>query len=276
MSDAPKFLDQFHYQITGDDSFPKLVFLHGAMGFSLNWRRIAKAFENEYQVLVFDQRGHGRSFQPATGYAPEDYSDDLRKILDELGWEQIRLVGHSMGGRTAFHFAYEFPQRVTQLVIEDVGPGIYPTGASLVLRMLDAVPVPFVTKREAKRWFDEEFPKIFKDERNVAGLSGYLYANLTENEAKQAVWKFYAPGVRESIAQGRASDRWDVIESLSIPTLVIRGAESRDLARAVFERMIKENSWIRGVEIPNAGHWVHSDQPDLFIETLRDFFSGKR
>src|SRR5436305_14748609 len=110
------FLDNFHYQITGvteasGGEAPKLVFLHGVMGYSANWRRIARAFEHTHHVLVYDQRGHGRSFQPPTGYAPEDYASDLEKILDELGWGAIQLVGHSMGGRAALHFAYESPDR---------------------------------------------------------------------------------------------------------------------------------------------------------------------
>ncbi len=274
MSNAANYLAKFHHQITGPESAPKLVFLHGVMGFAANWRRIAKAFENEYQVLVYDQRGHGRSFQPATGYGPEEYAEDLLQILDSLGWEKIRLVGHSMGGRAAYHFAAKNSERLTQLVIEDIGPSMYPTGASLVLRMLDAVPVPFPSKKAAKEWFDTEFMRIFRDERKVEGLAGYLYANITENEKKEAVWRFYEPGIRESVARSRALERWEDIEALSVPTLLVRGEFSRDLPREIYDRMLQVNPRIKGVEIKDSGHWVHSDQPDLFIETLQQFFAS--
>lgn len=270
------YLSNFYYQITGPaheaDQAPKLVFLHGVMGYAANWRRIAKAFEQDYQVLLYDQRGHGRSFQPATGYGPEDYAEDLRKILDELGWQKVHLVGHSMGGRVAYHFGSANPERVTRLVIEDIGPKMYPVGESLITRLLDATPVPFPSKREAKAWFDTEFMEIFADERRKEGLAAYLYANLTENEKKEAVWRFYEPGIRETVALGRSAEHWEQIEALSVPTLLMRGEYSRDLPREIYEQILQANLRIKGVEIPDAGHWVHSDQPEAFIQCLREFF----
>jgi pimeloyl-ACP methyl ester carboxylesterase len=202
-------LEKFHYQITGPADAPKLVFLHGVMGFAANFRRIARAFEEEFQVLVYDQRGHGRSFHALQGeYAAENYAADLRQILEELGWKQAAVVGHSMGGRVAFHFASQHPEMVTRLVIEDIGPSMHPTGASLVLRMLDAVPVPFADKRAAKKWFDTDFLQLFKDERQKEGLAAYLYANITENERNEAVWRFSEAGIRASVANGREFERW--------------------------------------------------------------------
>lgn len=268
-------LSNFHYQMTGQENGPKLVFLHGVMGFASNFRRIAKAFENEYQVLTYDQRGHGRSFHPAIGYAPDDYANDLLNIIDELGWEKIRLVGHSMGGRAAYHFAAKYPERLTQLVIEDIGPAMYPTGAGFVTKLLDATPVPFPSKRAAKEWFDRDFIEIFKGERKVESLAGYLYANITENDAKEGVWRFYEPGIRESVAAGRAAERWDEIEAIRTPTLLIRGEFSQDLPRAVYDRMLTVSPRIEGIQFADSGHWVHSDHPDQFIEVLRAFFDKK-
>ncbi|HVK61504.1 MAG TPA: alpha/beta hydrolase [Bdellovibrionales bacterium] len=267
-------LSKFYHQITGPaESEKKLVFLHGVMGFSANWRRIARAFENEYQVLVYDQRGHGRSFRPPTGYGPDDYASDLLEIINELGWQKIHLVGHSMGGRAAFHFATKHPDRVTQLVIEDIGPSMYPAGADLVSRLLDSVPVPFESKRAARAWFDTEFQQIYANNPKREQLAEYLYANLSENEQKEAVWRFFEPGIRESISQGRSRERWEDISGLTIPTLVIRGEMSTDLPREIFDRMLAANPRIEGVEVLNSGHWIHADQPEVFIETLRRFFN---
>lgn len=272
-------LESFYYQIYGPENasveIPKLVFLHGVMGYAANWRRIAKAFESRFQVLTFDQRGHGRSFHPESGYAPEDYAQDLEAILEELGWEKVHLVGHSMGGRVALTFAANRPSRVTRLVIEDIGPEMQPAASSLVIRMLDTVPVPFPSKREAKAWFDTEFMRIFAAEPNREALAAYLYANLTENENKEAVWRFSEKGVRESITQGRATDRWAEVQRLSMPTLLVRGERSKDLPREVFERVVAANPHIEGVEIKGAGHWVHSDQPEAFISVIERFFAGE-
>ena len=115
-------LENFHYQVLGASSAPKLVFLHGLLGSGNNWRKITAQFQDRFQILIYDQRGHGRSFQPDTGYAPEDYAQDLTKILDELNWAKINLVGHSMGGRNALAFSTMNPERLNSLVIEDIGP----------------------------------------------------------------------------------------------------------------------------------------------------------
>ena len=275
MLNEQKYLDHFYTQITGPSDAPKLVFLHGVMGFALNFRRIAKAFENEYQVLLYDQRGHGRSFQPESGYAPTDYADDLRKILTDLGWEKIRLVGHSMGGRAAYSFASHFPEMVTQLVIEDIGPSLSVDTGSLVIRMLDAIPVPFASKAAAKEWFDTKFLEIFGDEHDPKGLAAYLYSNMKENENKEAVWRFSAHGIRESIAHGRNAVSWDEIRNLKMPTLLMHGELSNDLSHETYERILRENARIEGVEFPQTGHWIHSEKPDLFIQALREFFDKK-
>jgi pimeloyl-ACP methyl ester carboxylesterase len=250
---------------------PKLVFLHGVMGYAANWRRIARAFESRCQVLVYDQRGHGRSFHPESGYEADDYASDLLELLDALEWSKVNLVGHSMGGRVALKFSSIHPDRVTRLVIEDIGPSMLQAGSSLVLRMLDAVPVPFSDKRTAKHWFDTEFLELFKAERKKEDLAAYLYANLVENDAKQAVWRFSEQGVRESVRGGRTHELWQEVRLLAMPTLLIRGELSKDLPRDVYERVLRENPRISGVEIAGAGHWVHSEKPEEFIAQLEAF-----
>jgi pimeloyl-ACP methyl ester carboxylesterase len=59
-----------------------------------------------------------------------------------------------------------------------------------------------------------------------------------------------------------------------MPTLWVRGAESRELSRENYEKVLATNPLVQGVEIPNAGHWVHADQADLFTQALKDFVGG--
>lgn len=276
-NDQASVLSKFHHQISGNVSGPKLVFLHGVMGFSLNWRRIIKAFEADYHCLVYDQRGHGRSFQPAVGYNSETLAADLEQIIDELGWKEINLVGHSMGGRASFYFAAQNPERVTRLVIEDIGPSAVSTGTgtTFIEKMLDVVPVPFPSKRDARTWFDTEFPRIFANHRKKEQLAEYLYANLKEDEQGQAVWRFYAPGIRETVISSRLHARWEDIQALTMPTLVMRGEFSEDLPNDVYERMLSTNANLQGVVFKGAGHWIHADMPDEFISVLRQFLNAE-
>lgn len=261
--------DRFHLQILGNELGPKLVFLHGLMGSGANWRKITPYFENAYHILLIDQRGHGRSFQPESGYSPEDYAQDLYEILEHLQWKQVMLVGHSMGGRNALCFASQWPDRVKKLVIEDIGPELQDAGARRIEELLDQVHTPYVSRAEARRDLLEEFPlRISSSQAHT--LAQFFYSNLEEKKNGQVDWRFSLSGIRESLRAGRVRDRWQEWEMLKVPTLVIRGQHSQDLPLEIFSRMRKRENVI-GVEIPNAGHWVHFDQPQRFTEVLLQF-----
>jgi esterase len=237
------------------------------MGFGANWRKVVSSFEDQFQILTFDQRGHGRSLKPESGYAPENYADDLARILDELGWDKIHLVGHSMGGRNALNFAARFPQRVISLVLEDISPVGDPKDVERYQKLLGKVPTPFKSKKEAKDFLLNEFGDPV--------MGNYFYSNLVENDQGLIDWRFSKSGILESVRQGRAHDRWKDWEDLKMPTLLIRGGNSTELSQEMYEEMLKKNPRAKGVVVEGAGHWVHFDKPIEFIQNLGAFLSAK-
>lgn len=270
------FLEQIHYQVLGNASEKQpVVFLHGLMGYGLNWRRIASSFQSDRQALIYDQRGHGRSFKPDTGYRPEDYADDLALILDELGWEQIDLVGHSMGGRNSLNFCYRFPHRVRRFVIEDIGPVVTPDSLERVQKMINLVPVPFPNKLAAKEFLLNEYPRLLSGGPQASTLGQYFYANMAEQPDGTVSWRFKVEVMVTSLKEGRVRERWHEWDELMIPTLVVRGEKSEDLSREIFDEMLRRNRLSRGIEVKGAGHWVHFDKPDLFIKILHRFLDSE-
>jgi esterase len=242
---------------------PWLIFLHGLTGSSANWRKITPAFQDRYNILSYDQRGHGKSLKPQTGYAPKDYASDLHFIMRSMGIETANIIGHSMGGRNALSFTNLFPENVLKLVIEDIGPD-YSDGNDLA-KLLKSVPVPFPSKLKAKEFFLNDLgdPK----------LGNFLYTQIKENEKREAVWIFDINNILETIEEGQRNPQWNEIKALKCPTLVIRGERSKSLPLETFKKMISTNSHIKGVEIKNSGHWVHFDQPQAFINALNSFLS---
>jgi pimeloyl-ACP methyl ester carboxylesterase len=269
------YLQNFKFDLVGAEQSPKLVFLHGLMGSGANWRKISTHLRDRFQVLSFDQRGHGRSFHPKGGYAPEDYAEDLLKILDDLGWSAIHLVGHSMGGRNALKFASLYPEKVRSLVIEDIGPEGNPVAMERTLRLLDLVPTPFPDKTRAKEFFENDFPLLIKNHPQKSILGPYLYTNIEEKSDGTADWRFHKDGIIESLRQGHFRPQWEEVRSLKMPTLWIRGERSEDLPRAEFEKVLAANSKIRGHEISGAGHWVHFEKPKEFMGLLESFYSSQ-
>ncbi|MNJ92820.1 Non-heme chloroperoxidase [compost metagenome] len=268
------YLTNFNYKIFGPEGGRKWVFLHGLMGYGQNWRKIVSALEETEQCLVYDQRGHGKSFQPAEGYGPEDYADDLKMIVDELGWDQFILVGHSMGGRNVLNFASRFPEMLTHLVIEDIGPETAPNAHEYYEYLLNLVPTPFPSRAAAKDFFNGEFQRTAKTREKVEVMAGYFYANMEEKPDGTVDWRFSKHGIIESVKSGRNRDRWDEIKGLTVPTLLVRGENSNELSRENYLKMLASNPMIKGVEIPGAGHWVHSDQSQAFIDVLKTFVGG--
>ncbi len=241
-----------------------MVFLHGLMGYGQNWRSIARHFEKDYQVLTYDQRGHGKSFHPDSGYRPEDYAEDLRNITEELNWQDFILIGHSMGGRNAIEFAHLYPEKLRALVVVDIGPDYNPAAIAKIERIFQIAAAPFSSREEAKELFFEHFTE---------NLANYLYANL-EKKDDLWNWRFSKHGVLESLYQGREKNRWQEWQSIKMPTLVIRGALSEDLTQKVYEKMLESNPHAQGSIIEGSGHWVHFEKREAFLAALESFLKS--
>src|SRR5437762_8640762 len=101
---------------------PPVVFLHGLTGVAEVWGPTVAALEPRRHCFAFDQRGHGHSPKPATGYGVAAFVADLLDGLHALGLDRPHLVGHSMGARVAFVAAARHPASFRSVAIVDIGP----------------------------------------------------------------------------------------------------------------------------------------------------------
>ena len=107
-----------HYPRTGGNK-PPLVLLHGLMTNGLCWTGLARALEREYDVIMPDARGHGKSSVPDYGYRYEDHANDVVGLIKTLGLPAPILMGHSMGGMTAAVVASHNPKLLSGLILAD-------------------------------------------------------------------------------------------------------------------------------------------------------------
>lgn len=269
--------DKFFIREYGQDKnkAPTLVFIHGLLGWGLNWSPVIKYFESEFHILTYDQRGHGRSFQPESGYAPEDYAQDLKDILDSLGLKSVHLVGHSMGARTAQCFAAQYPGRTLSLTIEDMGPNPENESTFSTQQMILSVPVPFKTKAEMDDYFEAEFKvKTASDDTQKSVMANFLKANLTrqpmgQNES-QINWRFSLSGILETLDHG-LKPRWSEFKCIEVPTLILKGENSKHLSLNTFELMKGSLPSAEAYIIPNVGHWIHYQAPEVFSQYVLKF-----
>lgn len=107
----------------GTEGKPPLVLVHGGLDHARNWDYVARQFNVDYHVYALDLRGHGNSaWAPGAIYSLAEYVLDLSTLLDIVGSDPVYLVGHSLGGIIATHYAGLYPARVKKLVnIEGIG-----------------------------------------------------------------------------------------------------------------------------------------------------------
>ncbi|WP_211317902.1 alpha/beta fold hydrolase [Deinococcus yavapaiensis] len=115
---------EIHYVRTGGDK-PTLIALHGLAGSGACWTALARTLEDEYDVVMPDARGHGRSSAPSDGYLYCDHASDVVGLIDALQLTDPILLGHSMGGMTAAVVASELGTALRGVVLVDptfIGP----------------------------------------------------------------------------------------------------------------------------------------------------------
>ena len=115
-----------------------LLILHGYFGMSDNWKSLGNQFSEAYEVHLIDQRNHGRSFHEDT-FNYEVLVEDLYRYIQCHQLENIYLIGHSMGGKTAMLFAVTYPELVRKLIVVDISPRRYEPHHNAILAGLNGV-----------------------------------------------------------------------------------------------------------------------------------------
>lgn len=249
-----------------------IVLLHGLRGYSATWRRLAGVLAHRYRLIAIDQRGRGESdWDPARNYYTDAYLADLEGLVDRLALRRCVLLGHSMGGTTAYVYAARHPERLAALVIEDIAPGSSTEGegADRIRAEMKSLPLAFATRAEAKAYWRARRPSLGDD-----ALEERLAESMREEADGRWTWRYDAEGisaVRLAPDPARIVDLWPVVSRITTPTLVIRGGNSDFCPAPTVARMCAANPHIASATVPGASHYVHDDQPEAFNQLVARF-----
>ena len=268
---------QIHYVIGGHGD--PVVLLHGWPATWYEWRHVMPALAKNYTVIAPDLRGLGDSSKPLTGYDGKTVAEDIHQLVAKLGFKTIFLVGHDIGSQIAYSYAAAHPTEVKRLVVIDytfsgfAPPGKMPTWWSVFHQVPD-IPEALVEGKELMylSWFYH----------NLA----YNPAAITQADINEFVSHYSAPGgMRTGFEYYRAFPQ-DAIENqnysktkLTMPVLAVGGSYY-----PVFGGNVTSNSAlyamktlaqnVRGMQVPNSGHWIPEEQPEVIIKLLDSFFGG--
>ena len=262
---------ELHYLEWGRASNPPVILLHGLRGHAHSWDEVSNSLKDNYNVFAIDQRGRGSSdWSPIQDYSIEAYSNDLLKFSDLLGLNKFILIGHSMGGRNAMHFASQHTEKLIKLGIIDIGPKIDSVGSERIGNEMANGPTEFKSFQDIVTHLRESSP--YASDTTLLRRAKYA-TKITDN--KTYIWT-YDPAIREQRKTGstiQPLDLWDSIPNINCPTMIFRGIQSDILSREVAEKMTNRIPIAKTVAINNATHTVFEDNPDDFITELLKFLS---
>ena len=248
-----------------------LVILHGLYGSSGNWMSIGKKLSQYFTVYLPDQRNHGHSpHHPVHTY--ETLREDLYEFFRIHRIENAILMGHSMGGKTAMSFALQYGSKIDKLIVVDIAPVDYRNTSQQVihekiistLQLTD--PTVIHNRNEADQMMQASIPQY--------GIRQFLLKNLKRNDNGRYEWILNIDAIAgnmEHIAAGILPESSQEVYRTDVPALFIKGEKSRYIDRdseAVIHRVFTHS---RIVTIPGAGHWVHAEQPALFLQAVCEF-----
>lgn len=240
----------------------RIIILHGLFGMSDNWHFISQQLSAEYQLVVPDQRNHGSSpHSDEMSYTL--MADDIKELLDELGWEKAHIIGHSMGGKVAMNFALQYPGKTEKLLVADIAPKQYHRGHDDIFDALFSIDLEsFETRGQIDQYLQPKLPDF--------GTRQFILKNLGRNEQGKFYWKMNVQGIY---------DNYDKIISAALPegrqyageTLFIKGDRSRYIKEGD-ETLIRQFFPRAEIHtIHNSGHWVHAENPAQVIEEIKNF-----
>ena len=239
-----------------------LLILHGFLGMSDNWKTIGLQFASDgFQVHLLDLRNHGRSFH-SDEFSYELMVQDVYEYCLANNLEKINMIGHSMGGKTAMLFAVTYPERIEKLIIADIGPKFYPQHHQTILQGLNAVDF---SKKPSRSEVEEIMSHYITD----FGTRQFLLKSLYWQEPGQLAFRFNLAVFNKKIEEiGKALPENAVF---SKPTLFIRGGKSDYILNEDFENLKNHFPDSTIETIPDAGHWLHAENPKMFCKIASSF-----
>jgi pimeloyl-ACP methyl ester carboxylesterase len=250
---------QLFYRSYGEKG-PPLIVLHGLLGSSDNWHTVGKMLGDHCSVFALDARNHGRSPHHDT-MTYEAMAEDVREFMERMNIGSAYLLGHSMGGKTAMHFALHHPEKIDKLVVVDIAPRAYDRRHDDLFNAITSLDLHrFSSRSEINRALSENIP--------TDTTRQFVMKNLVRDDTDRFRWKINLPAILKQYEE--INGALDASMHFEKPTLFVKSNKS-DYITTEDELSIKKmfpNACIIDLDV---GHWVHAEVPEQFVRIVKDF-----
>ena len=251
---------QLNFQRHGHGGLP-LIILHGLFGSLDNWQTVGRKLGETYQVFAVDQRNHGRS-PHSDVFNYEVMAEDLREFMLAQQLPRAHLLGHSMGGKVAMHFALRCPELVEKLTVVDMAPKRYAPRHGPIFEALLSLDLSLFRERsEIAAALAPAIPEV--------GLRQFLLKNVGRDEVGAFQWKMNLPVIYRNYEQ--LNEEIETGRSFAGPVLFVKGGRSDYLGEGDMGliHQLFPHSTVKTVA--EAGHWVQAEAPEKMVAVILKF-----
>jgi pimeloyl-ACP methyl ester carboxylesterase len=248
--------------IAHGESGAPVVILHGLLGSARNWSTFARQLGETRRVFALDLRNHGAS-PWADEMTYDQMADDVRAFLARQGLPAAAVIGHSMGGKVAMRLALAHGEQVLRLVVVDVAPVAYRRSFNAYVDAMRGLNLSGINRRS-------EADALLADKIDDRGVRGFLLQNLASGEDGLA-WRVALQALADNMPGRVGFPEPGADERYEGPALFVTGGRSdyvRPEHRATIRRLFPNAQF---AAIPEAGHWVHAEAPEKFLEVVGAF-----
>jgi esterase len=252
-----------------------ILILHGMYGSGDNWLSIANKFADNYSILLPDMRNHGKSPHSSI-HNYRAMAEDILELIHDNKIAKTNIIGHSMGGKTAMFFTAKYPEFVEKLVVVDISP-------KQTVKLIEESPNALFHLNLINTLLEVDFSKagtlreaqnILADKISDKRLIGFLLKNTVKKNGKFN-WQMNLKALRQNlpeIMEGLNIDDF-IDKKIENPTLFLKGSSSDYITNSDFKFIdfIFSNNKI--LTISEAGHWMHSEQPEAVFNAIDLFFN---
>ena len=241
---------------------PDFVVLHGLFGSGKNLRSFAGSLEEDFQVWTLDARNHGDS-PHADSMSYQQMAEDVVRFFDENELENVILLGHSMGGKTAMQLTLQFPDRIAALIVVDIAPVCY-DHQQKQLKLIEAMQGLHLAAEMSRSDIEKKLALKIPEKR----LLSFLMTNLYRQNG-QFQWRI---GLEQIAAGMPYLLNYPEVNSVFKGPVQFIGGENSAYLKFEYHALIRKKfPESRITMLKNCGHWLHIEQPAAFQKTVNEF-----
>lgn len=261
-------LNGIDYAVAEAGAGRPLLLLHGFTGSSAAWHAVIPDLALGHHLIMPDLLGHGRTAAPTNPdrYAMDAAAADLAALLEELDVAQADVAGYSMGGRLALYFALSYPERVRRLVLESASPGLATAAERQGRRQQDEALAARIEREGIERFVDfwEGLPLWRSQEQLDEAVRARVRALRLANRPQGLAHSLRGMGT------GVQPSLWQELKQVTQPVLLLVGQLDEKFV-VINERMAAELPHGELALVAGAGHTVHLERPQVYVERVRGF-----